>query len=162
MGDSWSYVPNDKYKSSRRLIHLLVDIVAKGGNLLLNIGPNAEGELPAEALLRLRDIGAWMEVNAEAIHGTRPIVPYLEAKIRFTAKRDGTRYAIYLADEDEATPPGKILLYSHAPRPGGRVELLGFSGALKWEPAGKGMLVDIPASARDTPPCRYAWVLKIT
>ena len=47
MGDQWSYKPNDKYKSSRQLIHLLVDIVAKGGNFLLNIGPDADGRLPA-------------------------------------------------------------------------------------------------------------------
>ncbi len=161
MGDSWSYVPNDRYKSSRRLIHLLVDIAAKGGNLLLNIGPNAAGELPAESLLRLRDIGAWLEVNAEAIYETRPVAPFQEAKIRYTAGRDGTRYAVYLADEDEAAPPGKILLYSHAPRPGGRIELLGAPGALKWEPNGKGVLVDIPAAARRAPPGRYAWVLKI-
>ena len=162
MGDSWSYVPNDRYKSSNRLIHLLVDIVSKGGNFLLNIGPNAEGELPVESLSRLKDIGAWMKVNAEAIYETRPIAPYKEAKICFTSKRNGTLYAIYLADEDETAPPAKIMLYSHAPGPKGRVELLGFSGALKWESVGKGVLIEIPAAARKNPPGRHAWVLKIT
>jgi len=162
MGDSWSYVPNDRYKSSNRLIHLLIDIVSKGGNFLLNIGPNAEGELPAESLNRLKDIGAWMKVNAEAIYETRPIAPYKEAKICFTAKRNGTVYALYLADEDEAAPPSKIMLYSHKPGLKGRIELLGAPGTLKWEAVGKGVLVEIPATARKNPPCRHAWVLKIT
>jgi alpha-L-fucosidase len=162
MGDSWSYVPNDRYKPTRRLIHLLVDIVSKGGNFLLNIGPSAEGELPAGSLERLKEIGAWMKVNGEAIYGTRPIAPYKEAKVRFTAKPDGTLYAIFLADEDETTPPAKIMLYSHAPGPKGRVELLGFAGALRWEAVGEGVLIELPAAAIKNPPGRHAWALKIT
>ena len=50
MGDQWSYKPNDKYKSARELIHLLVDIVAKGGNFLLNVGPDADGRFPRRPL----------------------------------------------------------------------------------------------------------------
>ncbi len=61
MGDSWSYVPNDRYKSTNLLIHLLVDIVSKGGNFLLNVGPAPDGTLPDTALLRMREIGAWMK-----------------------------------------------------------------------------------------------------
>ena len=121
MGNSWSYVPNDKYKSANRLIHLLVDIVSKGGNFLLNIGPNAEGELPAESLKRLKEIGDWMKVNGEAIYKTRPVAPYKEAKTCFTSLADGTIYAIYLADEDEAAPPATIQLYAVAPPAGARI-----------------------------------------
>ncbi len=162
MGRSWSYVPDDVYKSTNSLIHLLVDIVSKGGNFLLNIGPSPEGELPAESLARLAEIGAWMKVNAEAIYETRPIAPYKEAGICFTAKKDGTVYALVLAGENELTMPSKIMLSSFAPGPGGRIELLGKSGALRWEAVGKGALVAIPAAAQKTPPTRHAWVLKIT
>ena len=139
--------PDDSYKSTNRLIHLLVDIVSKGGNFLLNIGPNPEGEFAPEALNRLREIGDWMKVNAEAIYETRPIAPYKEAKICFTALPDGTVYAIYLADEDEAAPPGQAHAHfdrarerersPHARRPGKR-------------PMGKGRQgrpVDSPAEA---------------
>jgi alpha-L-fucosidase len=162
MGDSWSYVPNDRYKSPNRLIHLLIDIVSKGGNFLLNIGPNAEGELPAEALSRLEEIGAWMKVNREAIYETRPIAPYKEVNICFTTKKDGTVYALILAGEDEPTMPAKIMLSSFAPGPGGKIELLGKPGALTWEAVGKGALVEIPAGVRRNPPTRHAWVLKLT
>ena len=161
MGNSWSYVPNDKYKSPNKLIHLLVDIVSKGGNFLLNIGPNAEGELPAESLNRLRDIGDWMRINSEAIYQTRPIAPYKEAKTCFTSLADGTVYAIYLADEDEAAPPATIQLYSHAPAAGAKITLLGVPGDLRWEKAGKGVLIHVPEAVRTTPPCRHAWVFKI-
>jgi len=162
MGNSWSYVPNDKYKSTNRLIHLLIDIVSKGGNFLLNIGPNAEGELPAESLKRLKEIGAWLKTNGEAIYKTRPVAPYKESKICLTSLSDGTIYALYLADEDEAAPPPTIELYSHAPGPGAKIEMLGVSRPLKWEKTGKGVVIHVPDSAVKNPPCRHAWVFKIS
>jgi alpha-L-fucosidase len=162
MGDSWSYVPNDRYKSANRLIHLLVDIVSKGGNFLLNIGPNAEGELPAEALARLKEIGAWMVVNSQAIYKTRPVAPYKEARTCFTRLADGTVFAIYLAEEGEACPPSSIMLYSHQPSTGAKIEMLGVPGALAWEAVGPGVLIHLPARAAQNPPCRHAWAFKIS
>ncbi len=161
MGNQWSYLPNDNYKSAHRLIHLLVDIVSKGGNFLLNIGPDPSGELPAEALARLKEIGAWMAVNSEAIYKTRPIAPYKEAKTCFTSLGDGTVYAIYLADEDESVPPDKLMIYSLAPRPGSEVRMLGVNEPVRWEPAGKGVLLTLPGKALEMPPCRHAWVFKL-
>ena len=162
MGDSWSYVPNDRYKSTNRLIHLLVDIVSKGGNFLLNIGPNAEGELPAGSLARLKEIGDWMAVNSEAIYKTRPIAPYKEAKTCFTLLPDGTVYAIYLAEENETHPPSSIMFYSHQPKACGRIEMLGVPGALIWEAVGTGVLIRLPANAVRNPPCQHAWAFKIS
>jgi alpha-L-fucosidase len=162
MGNSWSYVPNDRYKSANKLIHLLVDIVSKGGNFLLNIGPNAEGELPAEALKRLKEIGDWMKINAEAIYKTRPIAPYKEAKTCFTSLADGTIFAIYLADEDETRPPATIQLYSQAPGPGTKIRMLGVPEAVRWEKDGKGILIHVPEPALKNPPCRHAWVFRIS
>jgi alpha-L-fucosidase len=72
MNGNWGYNAADtNFKSTQDLVRKLSDIASKGGNFLLNVGPTAEGEIPAESVQRLREIGAWMRVNAEAIHGTR-------------------------------------------------------------------------------------------
>jgi alpha-L-fucosidase len=71
MNDTWGYKVNDRnWKSSQRLIRMLSDIASKGGNLLLNIGPRADGSIPQESIERLKAIACWMDVNSEAIHGT--------------------------------------------------------------------------------------------
>ncbi len=160
MGDQWSYKPDDRYKSAHRLVHLLVDIVSKGGNFLLNIGPDPTGVLPAESLKRLAEIGAWMNVNGEAIYKTRPVAPYKEAKTCFTALPDGTVCAVYLADEDEAAPPAKLMIFSMAPKAGSEVRMLGVKEPVRWEKAGKGVLLTLPEQAVKNPPCRHAWAFK--
>ncbi|MCH3923650.1 MAG: alpha-L-fucosidase [Bacteroidales bacterium] len=98
MGDSWSYVPNDNYKSVNNLIHILVDVVCKGGNFLLNVGPDANGNLPQEAINRMEAIGKWLKVNGEAIYNTRPIYPYKDNGVCFTKNNNGKEYAIILID----------------------------------------------------------------
>ena len=85
-------------------------MVAKGGNFLLNIAPSPKGEFDADAYDRLREIGAWMSINGEAIYNTRPIAPYKDGKISFTSLKNGTVFAIYLADENETGPPAKIVI----------------------------------------------------
>lgn len=108
MGDSWSYVENDNYKSTNELIHMLCDVVAKGGNLLLNVGPNADGEIPEPCLLRMEEIGEWLKVNGYAIYNTRPLKPYSQGRVRYTQSKDGIHnYIIYLLDDGE-TPPSRI------------------------------------------------------
>lgn len=99
MGDSWSWVPNDNYKSTTQLVHMLCDVVAKGGNLLLNVGPDAQGRLPEPALERMEQMGAWLDVYGRAIYASRPLYPYSRGQVRFTQSKDGKhRYAIYLLD----------------------------------------------------------------
>ncbi|MDH7569535.1 MAG: alpha-L-fucosidase, partial [Armatimonadota bacterium] len=69
--DTWGYKSYDhNWKSTRTLLHLLVDLASKGVNYLPNVGPTAEGEIPAPSVERLREIGRWMRVNGEAIYGT--------------------------------------------------------------------------------------------
>ncbi len=161
-GGGWSWTHNAHYKSSYYLVHLLVDIVCKGGNLLLNIGPSPEGTWDDTAYARLKDIGDWMKVNSEAIYGTRAIAPYKEAKICYTNKKNtNTVYAIYMADENEKTIPAEIMLYSFTPKSGTEVSLLGYEKSLKWEKVGNGTLIHLPNEIKENPPCKYAWALKI-
>jgi alpha-L-fucosidase len=71
MNDTWGFKHYDEnWKSSERLIRNLIDIVSKGGNYLLNVGPTAEGLIPAPSVQRLADMGRWMKVNGEAIYGS--------------------------------------------------------------------------------------------
>ncbi len=163
MATSWSYVRTDRYKPTGQLIHLLVDVVAKGGNLLLNIGPSPEGEWAPDAYDRLKGIGAWMKVNGEAIYGTRPIAPYKEGKVCLTQKKNGGAvYAIYLADEQESSPPQQIRLANVQPAEGAAVVMLGVAGHLEWRKEGKGMCVEIPDRVREQPPCSHAWTVRIS
>jgi len=160
MGDQWSYKPDDKYKSTHHLIHLLVDIVAKGGNLLLNIGPDEQGQFPPTALQRLKEIGDWMQVNGEAIHGTRPIAPYKEGKVALTRKGSAV-YAIYLADEGKDQLPAEIRLSAVRPKPGSRVTLLGSKQPLRWSREADGLTIQIPDGLRTSPPGRHAFTIRI-
>jgi alpha-L-fucosidase len=162
MATSWSYVPNDTYKPAGRLIHLLVDVVSKGGNFLLNIGPGPDGEWHEAAYARLREIGAWMKVNGEAIYGSRPMAPYAKNAIRYTQSKDGrTVYAVYLADAREQGPPADIAIDGVQPRDGSAVRFLGAATqALHWRKTSTGAVVSIPETLRNAPPCQHAWVLR--
>ena len=162
MGGGWSYSFNARYKSTRDLVHMLVDIVAKGGNLLLNIAPSPEGTWDDAAYARLKEIGAWMRVNGEAIYNTRPLAPYRQGAACFTRSRDGAAYAIYLAGEKETSVPSRITIASVIPAKSARISLLGAEGDLSWEISGGRLTVLIPESIRKNPPCEHAWALKIS
>lgn len=72
MNDTWGFSRRDQdWKSTEKLVRNLIDIASKGGNYLLNVGPTAEGEIPAPSVERLKEIGEWMKVNGESIHGTQ-------------------------------------------------------------------------------------------
>jgi alpha-L-fucosidase len=160
MGDQWSYKPGDKYKSTRQLIHLLVDIVAKGGNFLLNVGPQPDGELPPAAIERMREIGAWMKVNGEAIYGTRPMEPYKQGQVAFTRK--GRRvYAIYLPAEGQESLPAQVTITGVQPRPGSAIRMLGVKSPLRWSQDAGGIHVEIPASVQQAPPGRHAFAFRL-
>jgi alpha-L-fucosidase len=95
MGDGWQYQPTlENYKSAGQLIRMLIETRAKGGNLLLNVGPKPDGELPLEQEERLREIAQWMFVNSEAIYAVRPWVVTNEKETWFTKRKDtNTVYA---------------------------------------------------------------------
>lgn len=147
MGGSWSYVPNDKYKPVGTLIHNLVDIVAKGGNYLLNVGPGPDGELHEAAYTTMKGIGEWIKVNGAAIYGTRAVAPYKDGKVCFTRKKDGSVYAIYLLDDQEKLP-ATITFKGLKPARGAAMQLLGASGKLGWKTVGDTVTVSIPEKLR--------------
>jgi alpha-L-fucosidase len=161
-GGSWSWSPNAQYRSPREVIHLLVDIVSKGGNLLLNIAPGPDGSWDEGAYRLLEQVGDWIRVNGPAIYATRAMAPYKEDQVCFTAKKDGTFYAIYLPGKEEDHPPARISVSNLQPGPKAKVRMLGVKGDLKWEKTSKGFTVEIPEQVQNNPPCREAWTLEIS
>jgi alpha-L-fucosidase len=162
MGGGWSYSFNARYKSTRELVHMLVDIVSKGGNLLLNIAPSPEGTWDEAAYVRLKEMGAWMRINGEAIYNSRPLAPYREGGTCFTQSREGAAYAIHLANENDKSVPSQITLSSLTPATNARISLLGAEGNLPWEFSGGKLTVRIPESIQKNPPCQHSWVFKIS
>jgi alpha-L-fucosidase len=159
MAGSWSYVPDDKYKPVTQIVHNLVDIVAKGGNYLLNVGPGPDGELHQEAYTTMEEIGRWMQVNGDAIYGTRAVAPYKEGKVCFTRKKDGSIYAIYLLNQNEKLP-ATITFRGITPAKGARVSLLGAKEKLGWKKTGDTVEISIPGSVQQKP-WRYAVAIRI-
>ena len=157
MAGSWSYVPNDTYKSTNTIIHNLVDIVSKGGNYLLNIGPGPDGEWHDAAYVRLKEIGEWMKVNGEAIYNTRTIAPYKENNICFTQSKDGkTIYLHYLLKENE-NPPTEISFKGPGVNSKATFFLQGTDKKLKWKNDNGVIKINLPTETT----AKYAVVIKI-
>ena len=159
-GGGWSFNPNAKYKSGHTAIQLLVDIVAKGGNLLLNIAPSPEGTWQDGAYELLEEYGEWMSVNSEAIYETRAVAPYKEGKIAMTQKHTGERYFMYMSNLGEVNMPSSIKINSFKPEKDAKVSLLG-KGKLRWKYTDKGIEVFIPKSWQKSPPSKYVWTIKV-
>lgn len=160
-GGGWSYTPDAKYMSGRQLVHLLVDIVAKGGNLLLNIAPGPDGTWQNAAYLLLNEIGDWMKINKEAIYNTKAIAPYKENNICFTGRDNHTMYLIYKANKNESTMPSKITINSIQIVKNSEVTLLGYKSSIKWEKTKDGFEILLPEKIRKNPPCKYAWTIRV-
>ena len=127
MGNSWSYVPNDQYKTSNYLVQLLVKIVSRGGNLLLNIGPSPQGDFADTAYARLRDIGSWMQVHSNGIYKTIPLPPYQQNNIVYLQSKDEKKQFIYVlapADNDAVILPSTISLQNYTIGKESRIKLV--------------------------------------
>ena len=161
MGDSWSYVPKEHYKSARKLIHILVDIASKNGNLLLNIAPSPQGDFYPEAYTRLEEIGKWMSLNGEAIYGTvGDNTIGKQGKLEFTHKGN-TTYAIYRADEGETMPKSIEINKLSLPK-NAKITLIGSSETLKWTESNGKITIQTPLSINKQNLVDYAWVFKIS
>ncbi len=155
MNDTWGFKTNDhNWKSSEMLIHNLVDIAAKGGNYLLNIGPKSDGTIPAESVERLAEMGKWLKVNGEAIYGTSSRKEYKEGShIRFTVSADGkSTYAILTKVEGK-----QVVISTVANNNRTKVSMLGYEGNLKVRQDDGKITIDLPEKL----PGNYAWTIKI-
>jgi alpha-L-fucosidase len=143
MGTSFSFRYEDQYKSTRQLVHLLLEIVSKGGNLALNVGPQPDGRLPEGAVVRIKELGAWMKTYGEAVYGTRICSPYFKEKCAFTSKGD-TVYCSYLyTSADSPVSEHVSIPYS---QPVASIELVGTGERLAYTRSDEGLSVTLPQS----------------
>lgn len=176
--NSWGYVSKPDYKAPGRIIHQLIDVVSKNGNMLLDVGPRADGTIPDEVKSRLRTIGAWMRINGEAIYESRPAERFGEGPTRIKAGsyvadhvHDFTAEDIRFTTRGRAFyvlvmgAPGSqvkvVSLKRDTPLPGGpltKAQMLGGTGVLKWEWTPDGLTIHMP----ETRPSDDAVAIKLT
>ena len=131
LANNWGYVPDDPYKSSAKVIHSLIEVVAKGGSLLLGIGPKPDGTLTYDAIQRMNEIGIWMNKNSHAIYNTRITEHYHEGRIWFTQSKDGkTRNALVCISDNDV--PTTITWHNNLPEKGSKVTLLETGEYVTW------------------------------
>ena len=176
---SWGYVTNHRYKEVRVILTEFVDIVSKNGCLLLNVGPKADGTIPAKEAEMLREIGAWLRVNGEAIYGSRPWKIYGEGPtetveghlgeqrnkefgaedIRFTTN-GGTLYATALGRAEEAWTIESLRAGSEhlEGKTVAGVRLLSHDGTLEWSQDGEALSIKVPRGDSG----RHAFVFEVS
>lgn len=148
MNGTWGYKSYDnKWKSTETMVRNLIDIASKGGNYLLNVGPKADGEIPAPSVEGLKKIGQWMKVNGEAIYGTKasPLPPLSWG--RCTSKEKNGRTVLYLSvfewpANGQLTVPGLQQQVTKATLLAGGKKLTATSGQ-------EGLLIQTGSSAPD-------------
>lgn len=148
LGTSYSFKYEDTYKTQHTVVHMLIDVIARGGNLILNVGPQPDGRLPAGAVKCMRELGAWLKVNGEAVYGTHACVPHVAGNCSFVAK-PGLRYAFIKIEDDEAVVPDKVTIPYN-----GKIEAIfvpGFEKPVVWTPVEGGCRVTVPATLKTVP-----------
>ncbi|MFK8059416.1 MAG: alpha-L-fucosidase, partial [Polaribacter sp.] len=161
-GGGWAYTHDAVYMSGHKGVQMLVDIVAKGGNLLLNIAPTPDGEWQDGAYRLLKDYENWMNINSEAIYNSNTLAPFKENNICMTQQENGNAYFFYMAKEDEKVMPATITINAHQPTKGSKVTFLGYNKPLKWNANDEGFTVKIPRKLRNNPPSEFVWTIKVT
>lgn len=140
----WGWVKNANYKTPNRIINMLMEVVAKGGNLLLGVGPTADGIIEQAAVERLQKIGDWMRKNGAAIYNTCITPVYHSGNVWFTADKNGkTRYALYALPEGEKTP-ATIEWEGNVPARNGKMKLLATGDSVKWTEKDGKVSVSVP------------------
>jgi alpha-L-fucosidase len=176
--DSWGYLTQPSYKSAGRVLRQLIDVVSKNGNMLLDVGPRPDGTIPAEIESRLRQIGAWLRINGEAIYETRPAGHYGEGPTKIKAGAFGSDRKVDLTARDLRFTTRAGAFYIHvlgAPGSSVRVtslkrdsllgfgalrkaEMLGAPLSLSWEWTPEGLVIQMP----ETRPSDDAVVIKLS
>ena len=137
LGTQWHFKPtNEEYKSGTQLIEMLIEIRAKGGNFLLNVGPTPDGEIPFEQERRIRELALWLFINGEAIYNIRPWHVIREGDIWFTQAKDADTVFAFITKVD--WPKGErktFTLKSVRATEGTEIEIVGQSGrVLEYQP----------------------------
>ena len=148
----WGWTKHPVFKSAGKVISILSEIVAKGGSLLLGVGPSPEGLIEDGAVEKLEEIGAWLRFNGEAIYSTvtTPIYQNEAKTVFFTANKDGkTLYAIVPRDDKNGIP-ATIEWTGNAPKKGSKLINLATKKSLKWKTVGDKTTVILPANAAET------------
>jgi alpha-L-fucosidase len=144
LSNDWGWTPKAPFKSPAKVVNSLIEIVAKGGCLVLGVGPTPEGEIQPEAVERLEKIGVWMRANGKAIYNTRPTANYHSGDTWFTASKDKrTLYAIYRIDEGK-TLPATIEWQGNVPAKGSKIRLVSTGKTLKWKAKDETVTVTLP------------------
>jgi alpha-L-fucosidase len=147
----WGYDVRRPYRPVGEIVRELVDIVSKNGNMLLNVPPRADGTLDEATERILEDMGRWMDVNGEAIYGTRPWHVSGEGDLRFTHKGN-MLYAVALG-----WPEGELKIESLGDRRVAAVSLLGSEQPLSWALDERGLILQAPLQK----PCEHAYAFRI-
>src|ERR1035438_7267143 len=165
MGNSWSYVPNDHYKSANELVQMLLKIISRGGNFLLNIGPSPEGDWSDTAYSRLKEIGVWMKVHADGVYNTIPLPPYQDNNIIYLQSKDKKSTYVYVLS-DASGPvilPRTLWIKKIAVNKGSRIVLLDAPGIkIRWQTKDDGIVIDVPSKLTNGAAGKYAIAFKIT
>ena len=160
IGKSFGYNQNENiedYSTSEEIIRLLVDIVSRGGNLLLNIGPKSDGTIPNIMVDRLLEIGKWLEINGEAIYGTITNRVSQTEDIKFTLSKDKKTLFAFVERF-----PAKELVIKGVNAVGEKpIQCFGYNKTLKWENQGSDLIVQVDHSFIDDFQSPPLYVLKI-
>ena len=154
IADKFGYVEGMKIVSTGSIISILIDNVSRNGNLMLNISPKSDGTIPQEQRVVLLAIGKWLEVNGDAIYGTRAWTKASDGDFRFTTKGK-TLYAI-----DKKWPVDNVAFIPTLASNSGKVKsisMLGHQGTLQFTQNEEGLKVTFPSEK----PCDFAYSLKI-
>jgi alpha-L-fucosidase len=162
MGNSWSYVPKDRYKSTFEIVSLLVKIVSRGGNLLMNIGPGPDGDWDPEAYRRLEGIGAWIKVNGEGIYNSHPVAPYSNGKTYYTQSKDNkTTYAFILGDQEKVSLPASLEIKLSNLKAIKKISMLGSKEPIKWTVKSETVQITVPKSVLKNQTIKEAAAFKV-
>ncbi len=145
LGNRWKYWSSDVFKPASKVIEMLIETTAKGGNLLLGVGPGPDGSFPTEAVSRLREIGAWLRINGEGIFGSRARPPYASGPVRFT-RRGSYAYAFLLPEAWKNAADGEIEIRGLRPQAGSEVRLLKTGAPVAWRALDDGFAVRLAAA----------------
>lgn len=145
--------------SPQELVEFFVDTISHNGNLNLVVGPDPTGKIPDLQADRLRALGRWIKVNAEAVYGSRALAPYAEGDVCYTRSKDG-RFAYAICKK---WPGQRLTLKGLHAQPGAQIQLLGVAEPLAATQTKAGLAIQIPDSLQDEKarPCQFAWVVRI-